>query len=67
MMNVILIVIMTMITSAKTTLFEIMIRNKQKNEQTNKYIVKTNNIFIVITIMITIAKMTLFEIMMTNK
>ena len=60
-----------MITSAKTTLFEIMITNKQinkqTNKQTNKYIAKTNVIFIVMTTMITSAKMTLFEIMITNK
>ena len=58
----------TMITSEKTTLFEIMITNKQtKKTKTNKYIVKTNVIFIVITTMITSAKTTLFEIVITKK
>ena len=57
----------TMITSAETTLFEIMITNKQKNNKTNKYLAKMNVIFIVMTTMITSAKMTLFEIMITNK
>ena len=56
----------SMITKAKTTLFEIMITNKQINKQTNKYIVKTNVIFIVMTTMITSAKTTLFEIMITK-
>ena len=32
----------TMITSAKTTLFEIVITKKQINKQTNKYIAKAN-------------------------
>ena len=57
----------TMITSAKTTLFEIMITNKQINKQTNTYIEKMNVIFIVMKTMITSAKMTLFERMITNK
>ena len=42
------IVITTMITSAKMTLFEIMITNKQTNKQTykqNKYIAKANVFF----------------------
>ena len=51
-MNFILIVMTTMITSAKTILFEIMIKNKQ----TNKYIETTDVIFIVMTTMITSAK-----------
>ena len=66
-MNVIFIVMTSMITKAKTTLFEIMITNKQINKQTNKYIVKTNVIFILMTTMITSAKTTLFEIMITKK
>ena len=57
----------TMITSAKTTLFEIMITNKQINKQTNKYIEKTNVIFIVMTTMITSTKTTSFKIIITNK
>ena len=36
------IVMTTIITSAKTILFEIMITNKQTNKQTNKYIAKAN-------------------------
>ena len=57
----------TMITSAKTTLFEIMITNKQINKQTNTYIEKMKVIFIVMKTMINSAKMTLFERIITNK
>ena len=43
------------------------ITNKQKNKQTNKYIAKTDIIFTVMRTIITSAKMTLFEVMITNK
>ena len=57
----------TMITSAKTTFFEIMITKKQINKQTNTYIEKMNVIFIVMKTMITSAKKTLFAIVITKK
>ena len=53
------IVMMTMITSAKKTLLEIMITNKQTNKQTKKQKNKQKNKYIV--------KTTLFELMITNK
>ena len=54
----------TMITSAKMTLFEIMITNKQTNKQKNKQTTKQTNklqrqmFFIVMTTMITRTKTT---------